>query len=144
MELHFGKFQMISTASHTLPVQTPSGTAIYAKGSMEYLGAALHGDGGVDHEMSRRIALTTADFDALAIVWTRSALTWKQKVHIFSSLAQSKLLYFLWGCVDKSPRTQAEWIPKSLLEENRGRCTSLRLPSIKCHCAQESSVSISH
>ena len=93
MELHFGKFQLISTLSTPFPVSTPDGTLINATASMEYLGSAIHGDGCSDHEVNRRIAFARADFDILAKTWTHSALTWRQKLNIYGSLVESKLLY---------------------------------------------------
>jgi len=95
MELHFGKFQMVSTDGRSAELRTPDGKVIPTKSSMEYLGAVLHSDGCGDHEVTRRIAISTADFEALAVVWSRSALTWKQKVRVFESLVESKLLYSL-------------------------------------------------
>jgi len=95
MELHFGKFQLISTTTGNTSIVTPDGTSIEKQDSMEYLGASLHGDGTVHHEVIRRIAFARSDFQALSCVWSRSALTWTQKVHIFSSLVESRLLYSL-------------------------------------------------
>ena len=46
-----------------------------------------------DDEINRRIEMARADFDAVAKVWTHSSLTWKRKLHIFSALVESKLLY---------------------------------------------------
>ena len=66
---------------------------------MEYLGAVLHGDGSANHDVIRRIAMAKSDFNALSVVWSRSALTWKQKLAIFISLIESKLLYSLAGVV---------------------------------------------
>jgi len=93
MELHFGKFQLITTSSQPASVHAPDGTVIRSKGSMDYLGSILHGDGQADHEISRRIAMARADFDTLAHTWTHSALTWKQKLRTYVCLVESKLLY---------------------------------------------------
>ena len=93
MELHFGKFQMITTSGSPVTARTPEGTVIHSKASMEYLGSLLQGDGQVDHEINRRVAIARADFDAIAKTWTHSSLTWRQKLRIFSSLVESKLLY---------------------------------------------------
>ena len=95
MELHCGKFQLIATSDGRNHVCAPDGTTIAPRTSMQYLGTLLHGDGSSTHELNRRIAMARADFDALATVWRRSALTWKRKVHIFICLVQSKLLYSL-------------------------------------------------
>jgi len=99
MELHFGKFQMISTAAGPVSLQTPEGSRVASKRSMEYLGVALHSDGSAEHELVRRIALAKADFKALSAIWSRSALTWRRKIRIFSALVESKLLYSLAGVV---------------------------------------------
>ena len=40
------------------------------------LGSILQGDGLVDCEVRRRIGIAKADFDALAKIWTHSALTY--------------------------------------------------------------------
>ena len=93
MELHFGKFQMVATDGQSVELHTPGGKAIPTKSSMEYLGAVLHSDGWGDHEVTRRIAISIPDYEALAVVWSRSALTSKQKVRVFESLVESKLLY---------------------------------------------------
>ena len=93
MELHFGKFQLITTSALPASVRAPDGTLIQSKASMEYLGSILHGDGQADHEISRRIAMARRDFDTLAHTWTHSALTWKQKLRTYVSLVESKLLY---------------------------------------------------
>jgi hypothetical protein len=69
IELHFGKFQLITTSAQPTSVCAPDGTVIFSKGSMEYLGSVLHGDGQADHEIGRRIALARADFDTLATTW---------------------------------------------------------------------------
>jgi len=90
---------LISTATGDVSIVTPDGTTIEKRESMEYLGASLHGDGSVHQEVVRRIAHAKADFKALSCVWSRSALVWKEKVHIFSSLVESKLLYSLTGVV---------------------------------------------
>ena len=37
--------------------------------------------------------MARADFDTLAKTWTHSALTWKQKIRVYVSLVESKLLY---------------------------------------------------
>ena len=78
MELHFGKFQMITTSRSPVTVRTPGGTDIHSKASMEYLGSILQGSGQVDHEINRRVAIARADFDAIAKTWTHSSLTWRQ------------------------------------------------------------------
>jgi hypothetical protein len=93
MELHFGKFQMITTSRSPVSVGLPDGSRTEAKVSMEYLGSILQGDGLADSEVRRRIGIARADFDALAKTWTHSALTWKQKLRVFDSLVESKLLY---------------------------------------------------
>ena len=93
MELHLGKFQLISTLCTPFAVDTPGGTQVVAKPSMEYLGSAIHSSGLADNEVSKRIAIARADFDALDRTWTHSALTWKQKLQIYSSLVESKFLY---------------------------------------------------
>jgi len=93
MELHFGKFQLISTLFSPFAVDTPGGTQVVAKPSMEYLGSTIHSSGLADNEVSKRIAIARADFDALDRTWTHSALTWKQKLQIYSTLVESKFLY---------------------------------------------------
>jgi len=93
MELHFGKFQLITTSGQPTSVCAPDGTVISCKCNMEYLGSMLNSNGQADHEIGRRIALARADFDTLAKTWTHSALTWKQKLRIYLSLVESKLLY---------------------------------------------------
>ena len=97
MELHSDKFQLITTSSQHVRVRAPDGIVIQSKPTMEYLGCILHGDGQSTHEISRRIALAKADFDLLAKTWTHSALTWKQKLHVYASLkkiiVESKLLH---------------------------------------------------
>ena len=93
MELHYDKFQLITTSRQPVSVRAPDGTVIHSKPTMEYLGCILQGDGQSSHEISRRIAMARADFDILAKTWTHSAVTWKQKLHIYKSLVESKLLH---------------------------------------------------
>ena len=95
MELHFGKFQLISSLSFPHPVTTPEGMTIEPKCSMDYLGSSIHWDGCADHEISRRIAMARADFDAPAKTWTHSALTWKENLHIYALLVESRFRYSL-------------------------------------------------
>ena len=95
MELHCGKFQLISTVCPPPSLVTPHGTIVNTKPSMDYLGAVVHSSGCADHEVSRRIAMAKADFYALDKTWTHSALTWKQKLRIYVSLVETKLLYSL-------------------------------------------------
>ena len=73
MELHFGKFQLITTRSSPSAIRTPTDVQVDAKAGMEYLAAVIHGDGCADHEVSRRIAIARADFDSLAKTWTHSS-----------------------------------------------------------------------
>ena len=39
--------------------------------------------------------MARVDFEALAKTWTHSALTWKEKLHIYTSLVESRFLYSL-------------------------------------------------
>lgn len=66
MELDFGKFQMNSTSGCSVSVRTPEGAVFLSKANMEYLGSLLQGDGQVDYEISRRIAIARTDRDAIA------------------------------------------------------------------------------
>jgi len=99
MEMHVGKFQMISTPRAPFTVETPDGAQVAAKPSMEHLGAVLHGSGCADHEVSRRIAIATGDFDLLDKTWAHSVLTWKQKLSVYTSRVESKLLYSMTSLV---------------------------------------------
>ena len=97
MELHWGKFQLVTTNAEGAVIRTADGAEIVSKTSMEYLGTLLCGDGGSDYEVNRRIALARADFECLAKVWTHSCLTWKRKLHIFTAIVESKLLFAMSG-----------------------------------------------
>ena len=93
MEMHFGKFQLISTLSTSLAVEMPGATQVIAKPGMDYLGSVVHSSGCADHEVSRRIAMSRADFDASAKTWTHSVLTWPQKLRIYTVLVESRFLF---------------------------------------------------
>ena len=91
MELHPSKFQLLSTESSTTVV-APDGTCVHTKPTMEYLGACLAVEPNADHELNRRIGTAKAVFHSLEKVWTRSALTRKRRLAIFSALVECKLL----------------------------------------------------
>ena len=94
MELHFGKFQLLPVRCQPR-VALPDGDMLAAKKRMEYLGTVLTDDVHDSQELARRIAMAKADFIAIEAVWRHSSLTWPRKLHIFSALIESKLLYAL-------------------------------------------------
>ena len=95
MELHWGKFQLVSTSCQSYAIPAPEGNSICTQDSIEYLGAILRGNGQSHSEVNRRIALARADFRTLCKVWSHSSLTWKGKLKVFTALVESKLLYSL-------------------------------------------------
>ena len=94
MELHWDKFQLLPVQC-TPKLMAPDGSTIPVKNEMQYLGAALSGDGLCDNELSRRIGVSTGDFRALSKIWKHSSLPWRRKLHIYAMLIESKLLYGL-------------------------------------------------
>lgn len=94
MELHWGKFQLLSVRS-VPDIATPSGEKVTCASQINYLGAALSAEGGCDNELARRIGMAKADFLSLCKIWRHSALPWQRKVRIFVALVESKLMYGL-------------------------------------------------
>ena len=56
------------------------------------------GDGLIASELCRRIGCAKADMKALSRLWQRSSLSCQQKLCIFRTLIQSKLLYGIAAC----------------------------------------------
>ena len=94
MELHNEKYQMIQVQQGGC-VNKPQGGKIDNSKSIQYLGVILAADGCTGSELSRRLGQAKSDFEVLHRVWNRSALTWRRKLHIFTALVESKLLYGL-------------------------------------------------
>ena len=65
------------------------------KGSLEYLGGLIVGDGRVDSEISRKIGCATADFKKLQRLWGHGGVPTTEKLRFFQSLALSRLAYGL-------------------------------------------------
>ena len=76
-------------------VQNQSGECILEKPSIQYLGALISADGGIQSELNRRLGMASADFKILDKVWTHTNVSKKQKYKIYSALIISKLLYGL-------------------------------------------------
>ena len=69
---------------------------------MLYLGAAISADGGMDHELNRRIGAARHEFTIVTKLWSHSSLSWRRKLRMFTTLIESKLLYSLGGaCLTK-------------------------------------------
>ena len=54
---------------------------------------------GHGHELSRKLGIAKADFESLRRIWNRSSLHWRQKLEIYRSVVESKLLYSLCALV---------------------------------------------
>ena len=83
-------------------VQNQDGVDIQQKGSIQYLGALISADGGIQSELNRRIGMASTDFKVLDMVWTHTHITNKQKYKIYLAGIISKLLYGL----------QTSWLTK--------------------------------
>ena len=94
LELHEGKFQLLKV-NGTQNIQNSGGNPITTKSTLDYLGATLAEDGNIGSELSRRIGIAKGDFRQLQKVWKHSALTRRQKLNIYRSLVESRLLYGL-------------------------------------------------
>ena len=96
-------------------VLAPNGQALMAEQSVVYHGGFLHNDGQVQHELSRRVGLATAQFRLLEAVWRHSSMTTGRKVAIFNSCVLSVLAYGL----------RATWLTTASLQRVdgfHGRC----------------------
>ena len=60
-----------------------------------YLGSLISKDGQPDSEISRRIGMATADFQALKQLWSHASVNKQDKLRYFNSLVVSRLLYGL-------------------------------------------------
>eukprot|EP00930_Biecheleria_cincta_P025694 TRINITY_DN18244_c0_g2_i1.p1 TRINITY_DN18244_c0_g2~~TRINITY_DN18244_c0_g2_i1.p1 ORF type:complete len:330 (-),score=41.55 TRINITY_DN18244_c0_g2_i1:133-1122(-) len=94
MSLHYDKFQLLQI-NCAGAIKLPTGEEVKAVDSMEYLGTLLTEDGRSAKELSRRIGMAKADFNALSKVWKQSSLSSKRKVDLYVSLVESRLLYGL-------------------------------------------------
>ena len=94
MSLHYDKFQLLQIHCEDDFI-FPDGQRLKAAESMDYLGTALSADGRASSELCRRIGMAKADFNSLSKVWKHSSLSRRRKVHLYSSMIESKLLYGL-------------------------------------------------
>ena len=97
MELHFGKLQLLNIQCN-LQVPMPNGASLSASNGMTYLGTVLKEDGHMGSELGRRIGFANREVKDLCKDWRHSNVTRKRKLHIFSALIESKLLYGLACC----------------------------------------------
>ena len=94
LTLHWGKIQALTFGTDTC-LRRPDGTEIEENGKLAYLGGLISGDGRSDSELSRRLGLATADFQALQKVWSHSGISQRDKICYFNALVVSKLMYGL-------------------------------------------------
>ena len=101
LELHVKKFQLLQTGRQA-EVQIGD-RCVQCEESLVYLGSTLTADGKMATELSRRIGLASAEFRAVRQVWRHSVLSRRWRLHVFSALIESKLLYGLSaGCCLKA------------------------------------------
>lgn len=99
----------------TKKVQNAMGVCIQQKDSIQYLGALISADGGIQSELNRRIGMASSDFKVLGVLWTHAGVSKKEKYQIFISCIVSKLLYGL----------QTSWLTKvqrSKLDGFQAKC----------------------
>jgi hypothetical protein len=94
MELHWDKFQLLGVQC-SLAITNPSGQLLLSTTKLQYLGAAISEDGLCDNELSRRIGIAKGQFLALVRLWKHSALSLRRRLHFYSALVESRLLYGL-------------------------------------------------
>ena len=98
MELHYGKFQLLGARCNP-DIRLPDNTCIQTQQCMMYLGTVMTADGKHGNELSRRIGIAKSDFAALQKVWKHSSLHYRQKVQIYKTVVESRLLYSLCALV---------------------------------------------
>ena len=98
MELHYGKFQLLGVRCNP-DIRLPDNTCIQTQQCMMYLGMMMTADGKHGNELSRRIGIAKSDFAALQKVWKHSSLHYRQKVQIYKTVVESRLLYSLCALV---------------------------------------------
>ena len=98
MELHYGKFQLLGVRCNP-DIRLPDNTCIQTQQCMMYLGTMMTADGKHGNELSRRIGIAKSDFAALQKVWKHSSLHYRQKVQIYKTVVESRLLYSLCALV---------------------------------------------
>ena len=94
MELHFGKFQLLSVGG-TSEITTPDGTSIPPNTEMDYLGGILCAESGAGRELNRRIGIAKRDFHALETIWRHASISKSRKLDIYKAVIESGLLYGL-------------------------------------------------
>ena len=67
-------------------LQRPDGSYFEDRGSIQYLGALICGDGRADSEISRKIGTAKGDFNGLQQLWGYANVSKAQKVQFFEAL----------------------------------------------------------
>lgn len=62
---------------------------------MVYLGAALHNDGCVRNELTRKFGRAWAEFIKLVRLWQHTSLSLRRKIEIFQAVVTSQVMYGL-------------------------------------------------
>jgi len=81
MEYNWGKLEVLRVR-HSGHVTQADGTRVKEKDAMVYLENQLAADGRVSAELSRRLGMARADFDALERVWRHASITTHRNVAI--------------------------------------------------------------
>ena len=129
MMLHWGKTQALSICTLE-KLHRPDGTSIHEQGALQYLGAALYGDGRPDSELSQKLEAASTDFQKLQKLSSHANVPRKDKVHYFQALVISRLIYGLssiWLVTAQRRR-----LVRAVPSQNLPHTHSFNLESFKC------------
>jgi len=87
-----------------------AGSRVKEKDAIVYLGSLLSADGSMAPELSRRLGMAMADFEALQRVWRHASIAKARKMTIFKACVLQRLLY----CLDTT------WLTASALRKLDG------------------------
>ena len=82
------------------------------------MGATLAEDGHVGSELNRRIGCAKNEFRCLRKVWNHAAINLQRKLHLYTALVESKLLYGLAStCLTKAQERQVDGFQAKCLRQ---------------------------
>jgi len=92
--LHWHKFQVLNVRN-SCHFTAPTGDLMPESEWMVYLGAALHNDGSVRNELTRKFGRAWAEFTKLVRLWKHTSLSLRRKIEIFQAVVTSQVMYGL-------------------------------------------------
>ena len=82
LELNWKKVEFLPIRCDT-SIRGPDGSDIKSCNSIQYLGAMLSGDGKIDSELGRRLAIAAAEFKIMKQIWNHCSLTRWHKLQVY-------------------------------------------------------------